>query len=110
MAHHQISLRASRRKFIAIIGGAAVSRPCAVQAQQTAKRVIGFLDFASSGTNDLEAFRAGLSETGFVEGRNDRWADGDLIGPEQIGLLFYPRMLYFAQRRSGLTLVLRAEE
>jgi putative tryptophan/tyrosine transport system substrate-binding protein len=70
MAHHQISLRASRRKFIAIIGGAAVSWPCAVEAQQTAKRVIGFLDFASSGTNDLEHFRAGLSETGFVEGRN----------------------------------------
>src|SRR5262249_61246579 len=30
--------------------------------------------------------------------------------PEQTGLLFYPRMLYFAQRRSGLTPVLRAEE
>jgi hypothetical protein len=30
--------------------------------------------------------------------------------PEQIGLLFYPRMLYFAQRRSGLMPVLRAEE
>src|SRR5438128_883827 len=27
--------------------------------------------------------------------------------PEQIGLLFYPRMLYFAQRRSGLMPVLR---
>jgi len=70
MAHHQISLRASRRKFITIIGGAAVSWPCAVPAQQTAKRVIGFLDFASSGANNLEAFRAGLRETGFVEGRN----------------------------------------
>src|SRR5262249_30705983 len=34
----------------------------------------------------------------------------DLIGPEQTGLLFYARMLYFAQRRSRLTLVLRAEE
>jgi len=30
--------------------------------------------------------------------------------PEQIGLLFYPRMLYVAQRRSGLMPVLRAEE
>jgi len=29
--------------------------------------------------------------------------------PEQTGLLFYPQMLYFAQRRSGLTPVLRAE-
>ena len=70
MAHHQISLRASRRKFIAIIGGAAASWPRAMQAQQRAIRVIGFLDFGSSDTTDLEAFRAGLSETGFVEGRN----------------------------------------
>jgi hypothetical protein len=30
--------------------------------------------------------------------------------PEQTSLLFSPRMLYFAQRRSGLTPVLRAEE
>jgi hypothetical protein len=30
--------------------------------------------------------------------------------PEQTGLLFYARMLYFAQRRSGLTPVLGAEE
>jgi putative tryptophan/tyrosine transport system substrate-binding protein len=71
MAHHQIFLRASRREFISmIIGGAATSWPCAVQAQQKAMRVIGFLDFGSSDTTDLEAFRAGLSETGFVEGRN----------------------------------------
>jgi hypothetical protein len=34
----------------------------------------------------------------------------DACWPEQIGLLFYPRMLYFAQRRSGLMPVLRAEE
>ena len=70
MAHHQISLRASRRKFIAIIGGAAAAWPRAMQAEQRPIRVIGFLDFGSSDTTDLEAFRAGLSETGFVEGRN----------------------------------------
>jgi hypothetical protein len=34
----------------------------------------------------------------------------DLIGPEQTGLLFYARMLYFAQHRSGGMPFLRAEE
>jgi ABC-type uncharacterized transport system substrate-binding protein len=51
------------------------------RAQQPAEPVIGFLSSASPGPFDgrLRAFRQGLSETGFVEGRNVaieyRWAE-----------------------------------
>jgi hypothetical protein len=62
-----------RRKFIA--GLSAAAWPMAARAQQQGIRVIGFLHPASPGTTFapyLAAFRQGLSEQGFVEGRNWR--------------------------------------
>src|SRR5262245_34760702 len=70
-----------RRKFLATLGGAA-AWPLAARGQQPAVPVIGFIggSSAENSVKRLEAFRKGLRETGYVEGRDVaiefRWAEG----------------------------------
>ena len=72
-----MSICVRRREFLGALGGAA-AWPLAAGAQQP---VIGFLGSESLDlyTGRLDAFREGLRETGFVEGRNVafeyRWAE-----------------------------------
>jgi putative ABC transport system substrate-binding protein len=64
--------RLKRREFITLLGSAAVGWPVPAHAQQPVMLVIGFV--TAVGRNDrpnlLDSFRRGLSEVGYVEGRN----------------------------------------
>ena len=73
-----------RREFLgAVIGAATTALPPTARAQQPATPLIGFLHPGSpeENTTTLAAFRKGLGEAGYTEGRNVaieyRWAHGD---------------------------------
>jgi putative ABC transport system substrate-binding protein len=61
-----------RREFISLLGGAAAAWPITAQAQQSQMPVIGFLSSSSPAvtTKRIASFGQGLSETGYVAGRD----------------------------------------
>jgi putative tryptophan/tyrosine transport system substrate-binding protein len=71
-----------RRDFISLVGGAAATWPLAARAQPPNIPVIGYLSTRSpeDTVHLLAAFRAGLAQSGYVEGHNAtieyRWALG----------------------------------
>ena len=71
-----------RREFAMLLGGGVLLQPFTGHAQRPTIPVIGFLDSSSADVFEpfVVAFRKGLQDVGFVEGRNVRieyrWADG----------------------------------
>src|SRR4051812_13043723 len=69
-----------RREFIGLIGGAAATWPTRARAQQVAPPVVGFLSSVSLDPSLLTAFIRGLSQQGYIEGRNVRLEYRDANG------------------------------
>jgi putative tryptophan/tyrosine transport system substrate-binding protein len=70
-----------RRDFIKGVANSAAAWPLAARAQQSAMPVIGYLgpESPAAFASRVEAFRQGLGQTGYIEGRNVaidfRWAE-----------------------------------
>ena len=73
----------NRREFITVLGGAVLSSACwplVARAQQPAIPLVGYVSSASEDASYMAAFRQGLADLDYSEGRNVaiefRWADG----------------------------------
>ena len=114
-----LSRHTRRREFIGLLGGAAAC-PLAARAQRSEIPIIGFLGAVSPKpfARRLAAFRQGLNETGFVEGRNlaieYRWAEDqydrlpalatDLVGRPVVVIVAYPDAAVFAAKAATATI------
>jgi putative ABC transport system substrate-binding protein len=103
-----------RREFILALGGAAVW-PAAARAQRSALPVIGFLSSASAEPYKpyVSAYRGGLHESGFVEGKNVamefRWAEGHYDRLPSLAAELIDRQVTIIAASGGLPSVLAAK-
>jgi hypothetical protein len=73
-----------RRDFITLLGGAAVAWPLAARAQPAGQPLVGLLSplSATAAGRNIAAFRQGMRDLGYMEGRNVafalRFAEGDV--------------------------------
>jgi putative ABC transport system substrate-binding protein len=92
----------NRRDLITLVGGAA-AWPLAARAEQPPTPVIGWLGtgWPDTSASQLAAFRNGLSEAGFVEGKNvtieQRWEEGRYDRVDMIDCRHW-RPIWFAVR------------
>jgi putative tryptophan/tyrosine transport system substrate-binding protein len=76
-----MAIHIRRRELVFALGGAAAAWPLTARAQQPAMPIVGFLSGVQVPANLVSAFREGLGELGFVEGKsiafNQQSAGGD---------------------------------
>jgi putative ABC transport system substrate-binding protein len=104
-----------RREFVRRLASAAFAWPLVARAQQPALPVVGFLNSGSAGplSTNLRGFLQGLSEAGYVEGRNvaieQRWADGDYDRLPQLAADLVGRKVSALAATGGLPSALAAK-
>jgi putative ABC transport system substrate-binding protein len=95
-----------RRDFIGLLGGA-LAGPLGAHAQNRALPVIGFLNSGSARAfqRNIDAFRQGLKESGYVEGQNltidYRWAEGQLARLPELATALIRRGVFLIAATGG---------
>jgi putative ABC transport system substrate-binding protein len=104
----------NRREFISLLGGTA-AWPLAARGQQAAMPVVGYLSLGTPevSSRNVAAFQKGLTEAGFVDGRNVviefRWAQNnrDRLSELAVGLA-RGRVAAIVTEGTGATLAVKA--